>query len=85
MATIMSDCCGHPDEEHHLTNMCQDVIHYPSEDYPCLCIGFENGAEGGCRNCQHRRESHVWARVCKPGGGDFCGCSRVVSAMRERS
>ena len=83
MATIMSACCSHADEEHHLTNMCQDVIHYPSEDYPCLCIGYESGEGGACRNCKHRRESHAFARVCKPAGGEYCACSRVVQAMRQ--
>ena len=84
-AEIMSACCPHQDEEHRLTNMCQDVIHYPSEDYPCLCIGFESGAQPTvCRNCEHRREAHVWARVCKPASGEYCACSKVVGSMSER-
>lgn len=62
--------------------MCQDVIHYPSEDYPCLCIGFENGAtQGKCRNCEHERESHAWARVCRPDAKDYCACSRVEKRL----
>jgi len=60
--------------------MCQDVIHYPSEDYPCLCVGFETGATSGvCRNCEHKREAHTWARVCRPESKEYCACSRVLS------
>ena len=80
----VSACCGHADDQHRLTNMCQDVIHYPSEDYPCLCVGFESGDGGVCGNCKHRRESHAFARVCKVPG-EYCGCSRVVQEMKSRA
>lgn len=60
----MSRCCPHPDEEHHDVETCQTVIHYPSEDYPCVCEGFQ-GDEGTCAECQHKRESHLVRRVCK--------------------
>ena len=76
---MSSVCCGHTDKEHHLTSMCQDLIHYPSEDYPCLCIGFESGEKKGvCRNCSHRKDAHAWARVCRPSSTEVCGCSKVM-------
>jgi len=63
--------------------MCQDVIHYPSEDYPCLCGGYESGEKSGvCRHCSHRRESHAFARVCKPASKEFCACSKIAGQMR---
>lgn len=65
----MSRCCPHEDEQHRSLATCQDVIHYPSEDYPCLCTGFE-GEEKRCRKCEHARESHVVKRVCTE-----CACT----------
>jgi len=59
----VSTCCPHPEEEHRLLATCQEVIHYPSEDYPCLCEGFE-GERAKCEECSHAREKHVVVRVC---------------------
>lgn len=69
----MSSCCPHPDSEHQLLATCQEVIHYPSEDYPCLCTGFR-GAAGKCAECEHAESAHVITRVCKPSSGDYCPC-----------
>jgi hypothetical protein len=54
------------------------VIHYPSEDYPCLCTGFvapETGED--CVECQHPRGVHVDVTRCKPASGELCGCSKL--------
>jgi hypothetical protein len=69
----MSSCCPHGENEHHLLATCQDVIHYPSEDYPCLCTEFEGTGEK-CEECSHRKASHVVTRVCKPENGEYCAC-----------
>lgn len=58
----MNRCCEHPADEHHRVTACQEVTHYPSEDYPCLCTGFEGGE--ACGVCHHPRASHVVTRVC---------------------
>lgn len=71
----MSDCCAHDETEHHLLAICQEVIHYPSEDYPCLCTGLA-GAGEQCSSCNHPRDSHQPQRVCRPLSGELCGCSR---------
>lgn len=72
----MPDCCDHRDDEHRTVSTCQEVIHYPSEDYPCLCSGFLPRADGACERCEHPAASHVTARVCKPESGEFCGCRK---------
>ncbi|MGN6183280.1 MAG: hypothetical protein ACTHQM_06445 [Thermoanaerobaculia bacterium] len=69
----MSPCCPHPDQEHQLLATCQKVIHYPSEDYPCLCTGFRGEGET-CAECEHEKSSHVVTRVCKPASGEYCNC-----------
>ena len=76
----MSDCCPHPESAHTLDRTCEAVIHYPSEDYPCLCsTGFVPGDDVSvCRECGHTREKHVRARVCKPESGEFCACRQVI-------
>lgn len=76
----MTICCPHPEQDHHLANTCQEVTHYPSEDYPCLCNGFT--AEQGsavCSRCGHARTSHMTARVCKPSSGEYCNCRQEIS------
>lgn len=62
----MNRCCPHPDEEHDELLTCQEVIHYPSEDYPCLCEGFRG--TDVCDECGHRREVHHATRVCRVCG-----------------
>lgn len=69
----MSRCCPHREDEHHVLPTCQEVIHYPSEDYPCLCHGFRGDADL-CLECDHPRRKHVITRVCRPGSGEFCAC-----------
>ena len=68
----MNNCCPHPESEHHTSTVCQDVIHYPSEDYPCLCARFRAGETAEkCGECGHPRGSHRVQRVC-----GACGCGR---------
>jgi len=71
----MSRCCPHEDEKHQLLTTCQEVIHYPSEDYPCLCAALAADGSGKCAECGHKDTSHVVTRICTE-----CGCS---SAVRE--
>ena len=73
----MSSCCPHPDADHQVVGTCQKVIHYPSEDYPCLCSGF-SGAGETCERCEHDRSQHSRARVCKPASGEFCACRTAL-------
>jgi hypothetical protein len=71
----MNACCPHPPEEHQLLATCQQVIHYPSEDYPCLCHGFDGDADL-CLACDHAKRHHVVTRVCAE-----CSCgTRAVAA-----
>lgn len=75
----MSDCCPHSEPEHEVVGICEEVIHYPSEDYPCLCGAFAPAEDARvCAACQHKRTSHHRARVCKPASGEFCACRRNV-------
>lgn len=60
-------CCPHDAQDHKIVAECREVIHYPSEDYPCVCPGWEQ-----C-NCQHPEGSHVKARVCT-----ICSCRDVI-------
>ena len=69
----MSRCCPHPEAEHQHLPTCQEVIHYPSEDYPCLCVGLEGDGET-CEACGHTRGHHRVSRVCRPASGEFCVC-----------
>ncbi|HVS31399.1 MAG TPA: hypothetical protein VMS98_08080 [Thermoanaerobaculia bacterium] len=73
-------CCAHGPAEHHVIQTCEQVIHYPSEDYPCLCSGFEQSAQPDvCMTCEHALARHAVMRVCRPDSDDFCEC-RLVSA-----
>jgi hypothetical protein len=71
----MTNCCPHGEDEHHLVTVCQEVIHYPSEDYPCVCTSSA-AEEGACADCGHAGRSHVARRICRPADGDMCGCTR---------
>jgi hypothetical protein len=50
------------------------VIHYPSEDYPCLCENESAFESETCAECQHPAAKHTRARVCKPVSGEICAC-----------
>ena len=72
-------CCVHAPSEHYVIQTCDQVIHYPSEDYPCLCSGFEPSPVEPevCVLCEHALIRHAVVRVCGPASGDFCECRRV--------
>jgi hypothetical protein len=73
--TIMEPCCRHSDDEHSVVNICHEVIHYPSEDYPCICPGFDpDDAVETCVECNHSAAKHPTERICRPSSGDFCAC-----------
>ena len=74
----MSDPCTHSDSEHHVVNVCEEVIHYPSEDYPCMCTGFAAAGNGACAACEHPAAKHVDMRLCRPATGEFCACRSVI-------
>lgn len=76
----MTDPCPHTEVEHHIANICEVMIHYPSEDYPCVCTGFTAGESAAmCGQCGHARSKHVNVRMCRPASGDFCPCRRVIA------
>ena len=70
----MGRCCPHDDADHQVATICTDVIHYPSEDYPCLCEAL-TGDDEHCTTCEYRRTSHVVTRTCKPRDGGVCECA----------
>ncbi len=74
----MTDPCTHSDSEHHVVNVCEEVIHYPSEDYPCFCTGFAAGEDAKCGPCGHAASKHMNVRICRPANGDFCACRTVI-------
>lgn len=75
----MTTCCSHSEDEHHVVSTCQEVTHYPSEDYPCLCNGFAaEQSSDRCARCGHARAVHSTAGVCKPASGGYCGCRRKI-------
>lgn len=76
----MADPCRHTGSEHHVVNVCEEVIHYPSEDYPCSCTGFAAAADANaCANCEHPKLRHATLRLCLPASGEFCACRTVIS------
>ncbi len=75
----MSDPCAHSDSEHRIVNECEEVIHYPSEDYPCVCTGFAAGSDANiCAHCQHAAAKHIKVRICRPASGPVCLCRTVI-------
>jgi hypothetical protein len=70
----MTRCCPHNEDEHAHVTVCTEQIHYPSEDYPCLCDGI-GGDEALCETCGHKRGSHIVERVCRPTTGESCNCA----------
>jgi len=69
----MTTCCSHTEDEHHRVTICTEQIHYPSEDYPCLCEGMA-GDGAVCPTCGHKRESHLTKRICR-FAPDSCDCA----------
>jgi hypothetical protein len=71
---MTTTCCEHKPEEHHVVDVCQQVIHYPSEDYPCVCTGLVVRDDDTCADCGHTVTQHTVERVCRPEDGRVCGC-----------
>lgn len=70
--------CGHPDADHKLRHACEEVIVYPSEEYPCNCERFAPSMSDDCISCGHQRAKHVVLVRCRPASGEICGCiSRI--------
>ncbi len=69
----MKICCEHKPEEHHVVELCHQVIHYPSEDYMCVCEGLVAGGNV-CASCGHSAGDHGRERICRPNDGAFCPC-----------
>lgn len=43
-----------------MPEICEEVIHYPSEDYPCLCERLVLDESGKiCRDCEHDARKHT--------------------------
>jgi len=73
----MLDCCAHGEEEHDAATICEVQIHYPSEDYPCVCEGLvTEGLSDTCVDCGHGAEKHLVTRCCRS-----CHC-RTSSTQR---
>lgn len=73
------DCCPHTEAEHSTATVCNEVTHYPPEDYPCLCEGWAAAEESEvCRKCAHPRELHTARRICAPASGEPCECMTAV-------
>jgi hypothetical protein len=71
----MNACCKHSEEDHRVVNGCVEVIHYPSEDYPCVCESFDpDDAVERCITCGHPASKHPTLRVCRPASGEVCVC-----------
>lgn len=76
-STRMRDPCEHADDEHETAMICEVQIHYPSEDYPCVCEGLvTEGLSDTCVQCGHRAEKHLVTRRCRS-----CNC-RTSSTQR---
>jgi hypothetical protein len=75
----MASCqCGHPDSDHKLRHTCEEVIVYPSEEYPCGCERFAPSMSDDCITCGHVRAKHSVIVRCRPSSGEICGCiSRI--------
>jgi len=44
------------------TTICEEVIHYPSEDYPCLCEQLVVDDAGKiCLACEHDARKHSFS------------------------
>ena len=42
-----------------MAEICEEVIHYPSEDYPCLCYRLQLDDSGKiCMQCGHAARKH---------------------------
>jgi hypothetical protein len=71
----MAKCkCGHQEADHRASYPCHEIIHYPSEDYPCFCDDFIPSADKVlCSHCGHSRDKHALHRRCRPADG-VCDC-----------
>ncbi len=79
-------CCEHSEQEHVVVSICDEQIHYPSEDYPCLCESFAAGGDGSaCASCGHNAPAHVMMRLCRPASGSDCICRRPLVERHEAS
>ena len=75
----MASCqCGHPEADHKIRHVCEDVIVYPSEEYPCSCERFAASMSGDCINCGHARMLHMVVVRCLPASGELCGCINKI-------
>jgi len=75
----MNDPCSHSAAEHQVVNVCDELIHYPSEYYPCTCGGFAPAAGSNvCARCEHPESRHATVRLCRPASGTFCPCRTVI-------
>ncbi|HEY5610116.1 MAG TPA: hypothetical protein VIL97_02830 [Thermoanaerobaculia bacterium] len=73
--------CGHSDADHVLLSACQEQVHYPDEDYPCMCADFAPGSDAVlCAECGHKRERHLDVMRCKQPLASACSCTRLITA-----
>ena len=56
--------CDHAPDCQKDAIICTDQIHYPSEDYPCLCEGVVPPVGTVCEACGHPSAKHLVTRHC---------------------
>jgi hypothetical protein len=75
----MSMCaCGHPETEHKLRHACEELIIYPSEEYPCNCDRYEPSMADDCLTCGHEKDKHQVIVRCQPASGELCSCMKRI-------
>lgn len=74
----MTGCCVHDEKSHVTITICEEQIHYPSEDYPCVCDQVLPDSAGKCLTCGHKATKHTATRICRPPSGESCDCHAIV-------
>jgi hypothetical protein len=70
--------CGHPESDHKLRHACEELINYPSEEYPCSCERFVPSMAGDCLTCGHAKDKHQVILRCQPASGELCPCMKRI-------
>jgi hypothetical protein len=54
-----------------MSEICEEVIHYPSEDYPCLCERLVLDDSGKvCLECEHDARKHSFSTPQRGEGAE---------------
>lgn len=75
----MSTCeCGHSESDHKLKHACEELIIYPSEEYPCSCEKYLASMADDCLTCGHEKAKHQVIVRCQPESGEICACLKRI-------